>query len=157
MALRTSAGRPEAPRAQVVLDLGRLLADTYTLYFKTHAYHWNVTGPHFRSLHLMFEEQYRDMWAALDVIAERIRALGALAPQSYRRMSAVASIEEEDQTPEAMDMVRRLIGDHEKLIVTARSVVRGAEAAGDVATADLATQRLEGHEKMLWMLRATVG
>ena len=132
-----------------------MLADSYVLYLKTHGYHWNVTGPMFRSLHLMFEEEYTELWAAVDVIAERIRALGHLAPGSYSEMSRLSTIPDEEGAPEAMDMVRRLAEGHEAVAETARTVVAAAEAVGDVATADLATQRIDVHEKTAWMLRST--
>jgi len=149
-------GRPEAPAKSSVVDaLSRLLADTYTLYLKTHGYHWNVTGPHFRSLHLMFEEQYTELRDAADEIAERIRALGPLAPGSYREMARLTAVRDEEGAPETMEMVRRLIDAHEVVVRTAGAVVRAAEEAGDPATLDLATRRIAVHEKTLWMLRAT--
>ena len=149
--------RPEAPaQGMVAHDLARLLADTYTLYLKTHGYHWNVTGPQFRSLHLMFEEQYTELAVAVDEIAERIRALGPLAPGSYSEMAALASMSDEEGVPGAMEMVRRLIAAHEVVIGTARAVVDIAETAHDPASLDLATRRIAVHEKTLWMLRATV-
>jgi starvation-inducible DNA-binding protein len=139
----------------VAHDLARLLADTYTLYLKTHGYHWNVTGLHFRSLHLMFEEQYVELALAVDEIAERIRALGPLAPGSYREMAALTSVSDEEESPGAMEMVRRLIAAHEVVVRTARAVIGAAEQAVDPATLDLATRRIAVHEKALWMLRAT--
>jgi len=143
-------------RASVTDALARLLADTYTLYLKTHGYHWNVTGPQFRSLHLMFEEQYLEMRDAVDEIAERIRALGPLAPGSYREMGRLASVTDEEGAPVAMEMVRRLIEGHETLVRAAQAVVKAAEEAQDAASLDLATRRIAVHEKALWMLRATV-
>jgi starvation-inducible DNA-binding protein len=140
---------------EIAAGLSRLLADTYTLYIKTHGYHWNVTGPMFRSLHLMFEEQYIDLADAVDVVAERIRALDHLAPGSYTEFSELTSIEDAKGAPDAMEMVKKLAAGHEAVARTARSVVEKAEAAGDVATADLATARIEVHEKTAWMLRAT--
>lgn len=139
----------------VTAGLERLLADTYTLYLKTHGYHWNVTGPQFRELHLLFEEHYLEMRDAMDEIAERIRMLGATAPGSGRQMARLASIAEDEGAPEAMEMVRRLAADHQSLIGTARGVLGAAEQASDAATVDLVTRRLAGHEKMRWMLRAT--
>lgn len=147
----------ETSREMAVRELEKLLADTYTLYLKTHGYHWNVTGPQFHSLHTMFETQYRDMWAAVDVIAERIRALGAMAPQSYLQMGSVTSIDEDPEPRDAAEMVRRLAMDHETLIAVARSLASAAEAADDLATVDLATERIEAHQKMAWMLRASRG
>ena len=148
--------QPTAPaQGLVVHDVARLLADTYTLYLKTQGYHWNVVGPHFRSLHLMFEEQYEELSDAVDEIAERIRTLGALAPGSYREMAVLASVSDEEGAPGAMEMVNRLIDANEVVIRTAGAVVRAAEAAGDLASLDLATRRIAVHEKSLWMLRAT--
>jgi starvation-inducible DNA-binding protein len=153
--MEVDTGIPTPAREEIAQGLSRLLADTYSLYLKTHGYHWNVTGPMFRSLHLMFEEQYVELADAVDVIAERIRALGHLAPGSYGEFSKLTTIPDEDETPEAMEMVRRLVKGHEAVIRTARELVRVAEDGGDVATADLATERLEVHEKTAWMLRAT--
>jgi starvation-inducible DNA-binding protein len=148
---------PEVPaQGMVAHDLARLLADTYTLYLRTHGYHWNVTGPHFRSLHLMFEEQYTELAEAVDEIAERIRALGVLAPGSYREIAALTSVGDEDGAPAATEMVRRLIGAHEVVVRTARAVVDLAEKLNDPASLDLATRRIAVHEKTLWMLRTTL-
>ena len=141
-------------REEVTDLLSRLLADTYTLYLKTHAYHWNVTGPMFRTLHLMFEEHYLELRDAVDEIAERIRALGAPAPGSYREFSRLTSVEEAGSTADAMLMVRALARSHETVIKTAREVVEAAERCADVGTADLATQRIVVHEKTAWMLRS---
>jgi starvation-inducible DNA-binding protein len=143
-------------RKEIAEGLAHLLADSYTLYLKTHGYHWNVTGPMFRSLHLMFEEQYMELSDAVDAIAERIRALGFPAPASYAEFTRLATVTDEEGTPDAMEMVRRLVAGHEAVIRTGRTVVKAAEAAADVATADLATQRIQIHEKTAWMLRATV-
>jgi starvation-inducible DNA-binding protein len=153
--MEIDTGIPDTARKELAAGLSRLLADTYTLYLKTHGYHWNVTGPMFRSLHLMFEEQYIELRDAVDQIAERIRALGYLAPGSYSEFAKLTTIPEEEGMPEALDMVRRLVEGHEAVIRTARGLVDTAEAAGDVATADLATERLQVHEKTAWMLRAT--
>jgi starvation-inducible DNA-binding protein len=141
-------------RKEIAAGLSRLMADTFTLYLATHGYHWNVTGPLFHSLHQMFEEQYLELWAAVDVIAERIRALGAMAPGSSTEIAALASVDEGGGAPEALDMVKRLVEGHETTIRTARELVDTAEQAGDVATADLATERIEIHEKTAWMLRS---
>ena len=146
-----------AERGVVADQLARLLADTYTLYLKTNGYHWNVTGPSFRSLHLMFEDQYRELHDAVDEIAERIRALGPLAPGSYREMGRLTSVTDEEGAPEAMEMVRRLIEANETVVGTARAAVRAAEDRGDSASLDLATRRIAVHENTLWMLRATAG
>ena len=153
MALDT--GIAEADRKEVADHLARLLADTYTLYLKTHGYHWNVMGPMFRSLHLMFEEQYMELRDAVDEVAERIRALDHPAPASYAELGRLSSVADDEGTPAAMEMVRRLVLGHEAVIRGARALVKVAEAAGDVASADLATQRIQIHEKAAWMLRAT--
>lgn len=148
-------GIADPARKEISEGLSRLLADTYTLYLKTHGYHWNVTGPMFRTLHLMFEEEYLELRDAVDLIAERIRSLGYPAPGSYSQMSNLTSIPEDDGVPEAMVMVRRLVEGHETAVRTARDLVETAESFDDVATADLATARIEFHEKTAWMLRAT--
>jgi starvation-inducible DNA-binding protein len=132
------------------------LADTYTLALKTQGYHWNVRGPHFRSLHLMFEEQYEELRAAGDEIAERIRVLGPRAPGSYREMARLTAVSDEEDAPEAIEMVRRLIVANEVVVRTAQAVASSAEATDDPASLDLATRRIAVHEKALWMLRATV-
>ncbi|MFZ0493946.1 MAG: Dps family protein [Acidimicrobiia bacterium] len=150
-----NTGIDETARREIADGLAKLLADTYTLYLKTHGYHWNVAGPMFRSLHLMFEEQYMELRDAVDEIAERILALGHPAPASYAELGRLASVPDDPTVPEAMEMVRRLVDGHETVIRTARDVVRVAEASMDVATADLATVRIETHEKTAWMLRAT--
>lgn len=148
-------GITEEARTEIAAGLSRLMADTYTLYLTTHGYHWNVTGPLFHSLHQMFEDEYLELWAAVDVIAERIRALDSLAPGSSTEIAALTSVEEGGGSPEALEMVARLVAGHETVIRTAREVVETAEEGGDVATADLATGRIEIHEKTAWMLRAT--
>jgi starvation-inducible DNA-binding protein len=150
-----NTGIAEQARKDISEGLARLLADTYTLYLKTQGYHWNVSGPMFRSLHQMFEEEYMDLREAADAIAERILSLGYPAPASYSEFGRLASVPDEEGVPEAMEMVRRLVEGHETVIRTARAVVSTAEAAGDVATADLVTSRIEIHEKTAWMLRAT--
>lgn len=147
-------GLSEDTRKALSDELARLLADTYILYVKTHGYHWNVTGPMFHSLHIMFEEEYMDLREAVDVIAERIRALGFPAPGSYTEFARLASITDEEGVPEAMDMVRALVEGHEAVVRSARRVVEVAEGTVDVATADLATERIEIHEKTAWMLRS---
>jgi starvation-inducible DNA-binding protein len=136
-------------------ELARLLADTYTLYLKTHGYHWNVTGPRFPSLHMLFETQYLEMREAVDEIAERIRALGEMAPGSYRQLGRLTGIAEDEGVPEASEMVSLLADDHETVAATARAVLDAAEADGDAATVDLATRRITIHDKTRWMLRAT--
>lgn len=150
-----NTGLDKEARRDLAAGLSRLLADTYTLYLKTHGYHWNVTGPMFRSLHLMFEEEYLELRDAVDVIAERIRALGYPAPGSYAELARLSSVVDEEGVPEAMEMVRHLVDAHERVIKTGRAVVEAAESAGDVATADVVTQRIDIHEKTAWMLRAT--
>jgi starvation-inducible DNA-binding protein len=141
-------------RKAVTAELSELLADTYVLYLKSHNYHWNVTGPMFQKLHLMFEGHYTEMWGAVDIIAERIRALGEPAPGTYAEFSRLTSIEEVEGVPTALEMVADLVAGHERVIRTARRLVATAEQAGDPATADLGTQRIEVHEKTAWMLRA---
>jgi starvation-inducible DNA-binding protein len=154
---RPNVGLSDSERAAIAEGLSRVLADTYTLYLKTHNFHWNVTGPMFRSLHLMFEEEYMELAAAVDLLAERIRALGKFAPGSYAQFGKLASLDEApDAPPEAMEMVRQLAEDHEAVARTAREVFPTADDADDEATADLLTQRLQAHEKMAWMLRSVL-
>lgn len=149
-------GLEDNQRKAVAQELSKLLADSYTLYLKTHNYHWNVTGPMFSTLHLMFEEHYTELATAVDEIAERIRSLGHTAPGSYRAYASLSSIKEDenDDPPAATDMVRNLLGDHEIVVSTARQTLTVAADAGDDASADLATQRLQLHEKTAWMLRS---
>ncbi|MCB0958324.1 MAG: DNA starvation/stationary phase protection protein, partial [Acidimicrobiales bacterium] len=150
--LTIDIGIGEADRLAITDGLSRLLADTYTLYLKTHNYHWNVTGPMFQTLHLMFEEQYNELALAVDLIAERIRSLGEPAPGTYRQFAELSSIDEDDEVPEATEMIRRLVKGQEAVARTARSVFPAVEQAHDEATADLLTQRLQVHEKTAWML-----
>lgn len=152
--MKIDIGIPEEQRLEVVEGLSRLLADTYTLYLKTHNFHWNVTGPMFLTLHQTFEVQYNELALAVDLVAERIRSLGAPAPGSYREFGRVTSIQEAEEIPPATEMIRALVADHETVVRTARSVFPKAEEAGDEATADLLTQRLHVHEKTAWMLRS---
>ncbi len=147
-------GIGDASRREICDGLSRLLADTYTLYLKTHNYHWNVTGPMFQTLHLMFEQQYAELALAVDLIAERIRALGELAPASYREFADLASVKEDDDRPDATQMIRRLLDGQEAVVRTARSVFPVVEKANDEPTADLLTQRMLVHEKTAWMLRS---
>jgi starvation-inducible DNA-binding protein len=147
-------GIPETARRQIAEGLGRLLADSYVLYGKTHGFHWNVTGPMFNTLHLMFMDQYTELWTALDVIAERIRALGFPAPFGGATFAGLASIPESEGVPQALAMVRELVSGHEAVARTARSVFALADEASDQPTADLLTQRLQIHEKTAWMLRS---
>lgn len=150
-----NTGLQDNARLAVADALKGVLADTYMLYNKTHGYHWNVTGPQFRALHLMFEEQYREMWEALDEIAERIRALGVFAPAGGKAFAELASISDDDSEPPADDqMIRNLLEAHETLIRRARKALAAAEEAGDVASEDLITQRIDAHEKTAWMLRS---
>ncbi len=143
---------------EVMADaVSKLLADTYALYFKTHAYHWNVTGPRFHDLHSMFELQYNELWTATDEIAERIRALGVMAPISYGEMTVNASIDFDKVTPDANTMVANLIDGHEQVVRTARAALKLAQEHDDEATADLVAPRITVHEKTAWMLRATLG
>ena len=147
-------GINESDRAKIVDGLSALLADSFTLYMMTHNFHWNVTGPQFNSLHLMFMGQYTEQWNALDIIAERIRALGHPAPGTYKEFLKLASIKEVDGAPKSDDMIRHLVAAQEATARTARKLFPVVEAAGDQPTADLLTQRLEIHEKTAWMLRS---
>lgn len=141
-------------REDIADGLKKLLADTYTLYLKTHNFHWNVTGPMFQTLHLMFETQYTELASAVDVIAERIRSLGSPAPGTYKQYAALSSIKEDEGVPKAEDMIRLLVEGQESVVRTARSLYPSAEKALDEATADLLTQRIQLHEKTAWMLRS---
>lgn len=152
--MKIDIGISEKNRTKVAEGLARLLADSYTLYLKTHKFHWNVTGPMFQTLHLMFETQYTELALAVDSIAERIRALGFYAPGSYAEFVKLASIKETDGVPKAEEMIRLLVDGQEAVVRTARSVFPIAEKAGDEATADLLTQRIQLHEKTAWMLRS---
>ena len=152
--LTIDIGIDEADRQAIAEGLSRLLADTYTLYLTTHNFHWNVTGPMFQTLHLMFETQYNELALAVDAIAERIRSLGAPAPGSYREFGALSSVPEDDDRPLAEEMIRRLVAGQETVARTARSVFPVVEDAHDEATADLLTPRLQVHEKTAWLLRS---
>jgi starvation-inducible DNA-binding protein len=147
-------GINENDRREISDALSKLLADTYTLYLKTHNFHWNVTGPMFQTLHLMFEAQYNELWLAGDVIAERIRALGFFAPATYKEFNRLASVKEEEGVPNAEDMIRQLVEGNETTARTARAAFAIAEGAKDAPTADLLTERLNIHEKTAWMLRS---
>lgn len=157
MAEAIKTGLKTDARKKIALELSKVLADSFAVYTKTHGYHWNVRGPEFFSLHTLLELQYREMWAALDDIAERIRALGEYAPQGPSAFANLTSITEGKPEAEALEMLKELLGDHETLISTARAAIEVADAAGDEATTDLLTQRLAAHEKAGWMLRATLG
>jgi starvation-inducible DNA-binding protein len=150
-------GIPEAQRKAIAAGLSRLLADTYTLYLKTHNFHWNVTGPQFNTLHLMFETQYTELATAVDEIAERIRALGEPAPGSYAAFARLSSITEAEDVPSADEMLRQLVQDQETVVRTAREVFPIADAANDEPTAGLLSDRMQVHEKTAWMLRAMLG
>jgi starvation-inducible DNA-binding protein len=147
-------GLSEKERAQIAAGLGHLLADTYTLYLKTHNFHWNVTGPMFQTLHLMFMGLYNEQWLAVDLLAERIRALGFPAPGSYREFAALTSIQDSKGVPKARDMIRQLIDGQETVVRTARAIFPLVEKANDQPTADVLTQRMQIHEKNAWMLRS---
>ena len=147
-------GIPAPQREQIARGLGHVLADSTVLYAKTHGFHWNVTGPMFNTLHLMFMDQYTELWTALDAIAERIRALGHPAPFGGSIYAGLSSIPESDGIPAALTMVRELVEGHEAVARTIRSVFSLAEEANDQPTADLLTQRLQIHEKTAWMLRS---
>jgi starvation-inducible DNA-binding protein len=154
MKTRIDIGIEENARLEIAKGLSRLLADTYTLYLKTHNYHWNVTGPHFQTLHTMFEGQYNELSTAVDSIAERIRALGVKAPGSYAEFSKLTSIKETTGDLSATDMIKELVAGQEAVVKTARSIFPVADESGDETTADLLTQRLQIHEKTAWMLRS---
>jgi starvation-inducible DNA-binding protein len=147
-------GIADKDRKKIAEGLSRLLADTYTLYLKTHNFHWNVTGPMFNTLHLMFETQYNELALAVDSIAERIRALGYPAPGTYKAYAQLSSIPEADGVPAAEEMIRQLVEGQEAVVRTARSVFPIVDAASDEPSADLLTQRMQIHEKTAWMLRA---
>ncbi len=152
--MQINIGIEEGTRAEIAAGLSRLLADTYTLYLKTHYFHWNVTGPMFQTLHLMFETQYTELALAVDLIAERIRALGFPAPGSYTEYAKLSSIPETTSVPKAEEMIKLLVEGQEAVCRTARSIYVAAEKASDEPTADLLTQRLQMHEKTAWMLRS---
>ncbi len=147
-------GIDEKDRQEIAQGLSRLLADTYTLYLKTHNFHWNVTGPMFNTLHLMFEEEYTELATAVDSIAERIRTLGYPAPGSYSEYAELSSIKETSGVPTAEEMIKLLVEGNEAVVRTARSIFPFAEKANDESTADLLTQRMSLHEKNAWMLRS---
>lgn len=142
------------PNKAVVDSLSTLLASSYTLYLKTHNYHWNVTGPMFTTLHTLFETQYTELALAVDEIAERIRTVGAFAPGSYTAFARLTTVKEENGRPKATDMIRNLVADQEAIAKAARAVIAAGEKAGDQATVDLATRRLDVHQKNAWMLQS---
>jgi starvation-inducible DNA-binding protein len=157
MSREINTGISESDRKRIAEGLGRMLADTYTLYLKTHNYHWNVTGPRFKLLHDFFEEQYNELAEAADDVAERIRQLGHPAPGSYRQFSSLTGLAEApDELPEADEMVRQLADDHETVVKTARSVLPIAEEGNDEVTVDFLIERMSSHEKTAWMLRSSL-
>jgi starvation-inducible DNA-binding protein len=152
--MEINIGISEQDRSSIVDGLSAMLADTYTLYLKTHNFHWNVTGPMFQTLHVMFEEQYVELSQAVDQIAERIRALGSYAPGTYSQLARLTSIKEPDDVPSAQEMIKQLVQDQEAVVRSARSMFKAVDQANDETTADLLTQRMQVHEKTAWMLRS---
>ena len=152
--MKIDIGISHSDRAKIVEGLSKLLADSYTLYLMTHNFHWNVTGPQFNSLHNMFMTQYTEQWNALDIIAERIRALGFPAPGTYKQFVKLTAIKEVEGVPKAEEMVSLLVNAHETVARTARSLFSIVDEVNDQPTADLITQRLEVHEITAWMLRS---
>ena len=152
--MKIDTGISDKQRAAIVHGLSKLLADTYVVYLKTHNFHWNVEGPMFQTLHLMFMEQYTETWNAIDLIAERIRSLGEYAPGTYQQYSKLARIKETDGVPKAEQMVKLLIEGQEAVVRTARELLPVADEANDEPTLDLLTQRMQVHEKNAWMLRS---
>ena len=147
-------GIAKQDRETIATQLSKLLADTYSLYLKTHSFHWNVTGPHFNSLHSMFEIQYNELWLAADEVAERIRVLDVFAPGSYSQFGKLTRIQEESGVSDWKEMVNQLVTGHEIAATTAREVIKAADDAGDEGSMDMATGRLKAHEKTAWMLRS---
>ena len=152
--MEINIGIDDADRKAIADGLSRLLADSYTLYLKTHNYHWNVEGPLFNTLHLMFEQHYTELATAIDEIAERIRALGVKAPGSYSAFTELASVSEASGNETAEEMIRQLVIGQETVARTAREAIATTDAASDEPTADLLTQRMQIHEKNAWMLRS---
>lgn len=152
--MKINTGISENHRKKIANGLSKLLADTYTLYLKTHNFHWNVTGPHFKSLHLTFEEQYNELALAVDLIAERIRALGVAAPGSYQQFAKLTSLKEETKVPHYEKMIQQLVQDHETVAKTAREIFPLADEAHDEVSNNLLADRMEIHEKTAWMLRS---
>jgi starvation-inducible DNA-binding protein len=151
---RIDIGIDDAQRQAIAQGLSRLLADSFRLYLKTHNYHWNVTGPMFQTLHVMFMEQYTEEWNALDLIAERIRALGVVAPGTSAEFATLSTIPDDAGVPSAQEMIRNLVEGQQTVARTAREVFRAADEANDQPTCDLLTQRMDVHEKNAWMLRS---
>ncbi len=157
MTEKINTGLEADDRGAVAQALSRMLADTYAVYLKTHGFHWNVRGPNFSSLHSLFMAQYTEMWQAIDTVAERIRALGELAPQGYGAFGNLSAIKDGDPEGDSEAMLRVLTADHEAVIATCRDALALAQTAADEASAGIITDRLEAHEKHAWMLRATLG
>ncbi len=155
--MKIDIGIEESQRKKIAEGLSRVLADTYALYLKTHAFHWNVTGPQFQTLHTLFETQYTELAVAVDDIAERIRALGVFAPGSYSQFAKLSTVKEETGVPSAEDMIKQLVQDNEAVVRAARAVLPVAEAGQDEASVDLLVGRMRIHEKTAWMLRSMVG
>ena len=154
--MQPNIGIDEGKRKELAKGLSKLLADTYTLYLKTHNFHWNVTGPHFNELHLMFMNQYTEMWTAVDEVAERIRALGEFAPGGYKAFAALSSIKEAEGHPDWKEMINQLVEGHETLIRTCRELLPNVQKAGDESSAALIGDRMRIHEKTAWMLRSVL-
>jgi starvation-inducible DNA-binding protein len=154
MSQAMNIGIDEKDRQEIANGLSRLLADTFTLYLNTHKFHWNVTGPLFQTLHSMFETEYQQLWEAVDVIAERIRALGVYAPGGYSDFAKLTSVHEAEGVPSAHDMIGQLVDGHETVIRTARVLIPSVDKVNDEATLDLLTERTREHEKTAWMLRS---
>ena len=157
MATDIDIGISAGDRKQIAEGLSWVLADTYTLYLKTHNYHWNVTGPQFNDLHAMFMTQYTELWNAVDLIAERIRSLGHFAPGGYKAFASLSSIKEDETVPAATKMIENLLHGHETVARTCREAFLAAERGNDQPSIDLLTQRLQVHEKAAWMLRGILG
>jgi len=156
-AVPIDTGLSKAERTDVTQELSKVLADSFAVYLKTHGYHWNVRGPEFFTYHTLLEQQYREMWEALDAIAERIRALGEFAPQAHSTFANLTSIKDGDPDKDASAMLKELMKDHETIIATCRAALTVADDDGDDVSVDLLTQRLAAHEKFAWMLRSTLG
>jgi len=157
MADDINIGLERNAREEVAAGLSTLLADTFAIYLKTHGYHWNVVGPNFAGLHALLEQQYNETWIAVDLIAERIRALGALAPQGYRTFSNLSGVQDGDPEKPSDAMLKELVADHERFVADARAVRAKADKVGDDSTTSLIDDRVEAHEKHAWMLRASLG
>jgi starvation-inducible DNA-binding protein len=157
MTATINTGLSKTERTGVARELTKVLADSYAVYLKTHGYHWNIRGPEFFALHTLLETQYREIWEALDTIAERIRALGEFAPQGYATFANLTAIKDGDPEKDAPAMLQELMTDHQTLIATLRAALKSADSDGDDVSVDLLTARLAAHEKAAWMLRSTLG